>query len=251
MSTMPDRFYLNSIGRHSDIETETDSPNYVLHRGHYMQKILEEDVKCIILSTYGLNADSALSELHCLLNKKPKVPTLIIHGDKRKALNDASNARRRCRFNKRCIRSEDQTDDITKLVAGTEIKGNSVDDNKRFSNAMRSSDDSEVSPPTSTKVSARCDFNEYSNHVHIKRVEPSWLYPQNRSNVNPPLKTPSSSSTSDVQFVMKNSIIKPGIMGSPKKRNDRNDSFGGYVAGVHHPKYVLAFTSKGVHILIG
>ena len=248
MTTLSDRFYLNSVGCYS----ETENPNYVLHRGHYMQKILEEDVKCIILSTYGLNIDSALSELHGLLNEKSKVPTLIIHGDKGKALNVASNARRRLRLKKSCIKSEDQTNDADKLVAEAKIKSEDNDHTRRSSNAMRSFYDSELSPNRPSEVSGRRDFSEYSNHVCIERVAPQWLYPHDRSNLNSPVNANSRNSTSDVHLETSNPI-KSEIRSSPHKilkRPKSNDRFGGHVAGVHHPKFILAFTSKGVHVLI-
>ena len=249
MSTIPDRFYLNSVGCYS----ETDNSSYVLHRGHYMQKILEDDVKCIILSTYGLNTDSALSELECLLNKESRVPTLIIHGDKGKALNVASNARRRLRINKSCIKSEDQADYVEKLVAETNLQQNGSNNARRFTNAMRSSNDGELSPNRPVEVSSRRDFNEYSNHLHIERVAPKWLYPKDRSQVGTSGNSHSSSSPSDHQLVMESSPIKSEIKGSPKKISNSPKSshrFGGHIAGVHHPKYVLVFTSKGVHVLI-
>lgn len=249
MATIPDRFYLNSVGCYS----ETDNSSYVLHRGHYMQKILEDDVKCIILSTYGLNTDSALSELYCLLNKESKVPTLIIHGDKGKALNGASNARRRLRINKSCIKSGDQADYGEKLVVETNFEQNGSNNARRFTNAMISSNDGELSPNRPVEVSARRDFNEYSNHVHIERVAPQWLYSKDRSHIITSGNAHSSSSPSDHQFVTKSSPIKSEIKGSPKKilkSPKSSDRFGGHVAGVHHPKYVLAFTNKGVHVLI-
>ena len=248
MSSMSDRFYLNSVGSSS----ETENPNYVLHRCQYMKKILEEDVKCIILSTYGLNTESALSELHDLLNEESKVPTLILHGDKGKALNVASNARRRLRLNKNPIKLEDRIGQSIENFSDTKVKVEDIHQTKRFSSAMRSSCNSELSSSRSMEYSARRDFKEYSNHVRIERVAPQWLYPKDRSNLGSSQDAHSSSSTSDLQCVRK-CPIKSEIVSAPQKIPNvpkSNDRFGGHVAGVHHPKYILAFTSKGVHVHI-
>ena len=246
MSTMSDRFYLNSVGRFSDV----GNPNYVLHRGQYMKKILEEDVKCIILSTYGLNTESALSELHDLLNEKSKVPTLILHGDKGKALNVASNARRCLRLKKSHILLENQIGHGIEHFGDTKVKVEDIHHAKRFSNAMRSPNDIESSPSCSVEYSARRDFKEYSDHVRIERVAPQWLYPENRSNLGSSANAHSNNSTSDLQFV-KCSPIKSEFARTPLRIPNvpqSSDRFGGNIAGVHHPKYILAFTSKGVHV---
>ena len=88
---MSDRFFLNVVNS----VTDSDNAKFLLDRSHYMLGLTEQDVLCVIMSSFGLNVESSQSEFLNLLGAESKVPTLIIHGDKRKSLAAASLLRKK------------------------------------------------------------------------------------------------------------------------------------------------------------
>ena len=67
-------------------------------RSEYINRICgstTDKVQCVIFSTYGLTVSTLHDEFPLLFSKTSTIRTLIIHGDKREKVNDASFCRKK------------------------------------------------------------------------------------------------------------------------------------------------------------
>ena len=115
---MSDRFFLNVVNS----VTDSDNAKFLLDRSHYMQSLTQHDVLCVIMSSFGLNVESSQSEFLNLLGAESKVPTLIIHGDKRKSLAAASLLRKKTKSHRNEFSVGDSNTTTNGAVSG--VSGN-------------------------------------------------------------------------------------------------------------------------------
>ena len=262
---MSDRFFLNSV----ESLKGRDHSVYIFDRHQYMQNLLKEDVKCVILSTFGFNVRSSQSEISDLLGPGSTVPTLIIHGDKRKVLAEASILRRE-RSKRRCDRSRAsrKTDTVGDVYHTATIK---VEDSAssiklemrdalelqkksigRGTSAAEDSGDSKL-PREKSKTDIDRDYTlqevllTYPDSVCIERVRSQWSPPQILLGIPGSNTFDGNKSSSNFHSTRENC----GITESQADPTIKSIStMGGKTLGVHHAKYILTFTSKGIHVLI-
>lgn len=257
---MSDRFFLNSIG--SDRISE-----YLFDRSQFIQKILTEELcQCAILSTYGFNVEHSQKELANLIGIDSKVPTLILHGDKGKILNETSLLRKNeHEYKEKESVSEQQSQGISRLTSTSveeccrvrnfhststkndaesiHVKSNSCviknaqskpDSCKLFKpdaeinhllESLETEERFQHSSETSNAEFSLKGLHTYPANVFIERIVPQW----------------------SVQTTAVGSSSRSSSSGcsSIKSTNRKN-----YMMGVHHPKYILLFTDKGLHVVI-
>ena len=314
---MSDTFFLNTAVQ----STVLNNSEYVFDRSEYVKKLLSEEVKCIILSTYSFNIESTRLELPGLFGLESKLPTLVLHGDRRKLVAEACCALEMNRQLKR-IQLETKKESLRNFpTQHVSVKGEWTDSGKTRSSMPKSettlSDDIlqiSVSDQLEGHIRNK-DIIDYSYNVQIERVLPQWLFQDEKSSTENVTYSSSSSSSSSKNSISRNSNNSIGrksnfsnaygipdflkdtdlnadqnsklqefdekishLGSTPSQMNtemrsdveecsDRNvpqnnpqkvprtvpnkrGRIGGYVMGVHHPKYILAFTAKGLHVVI-
>jgi hypothetical protein len=267
---MTDRFFLNAVEGDDDA---IDS-RYVLNRSEYVRNLCKEDIKCVVLSTYGFNVESSRLEISGLLGPDSKIPTLIVHGDRKRALLTAS-----------LLRKANLEKANSRESHGMDAQDTCGENHSQDANSISMKQEAHLSP---TKCYRDHSQNRTENvgtlslpeSVRIERILPQWLYPvDHASSLDSGSKPTCSYRTSSSLWnttAPKNSACSSssGSSGSNNNNNsdsssnDRNpshsvpivpqcvqnasysDRLGGHVMGVHHPKYILTFTSLGIHVLI-
>ena len=264
---MADRFFLNAV----EGDDGTTDSRYVFNRSEYMKNLCKDDVKCVVLSTYGFNVDSSRLEISGLLGPDSKIPTLIVHGDRRRALLTASLLSK-ANSEKSCAREAngmDEQDTVQKYCF-------------RDANSVSIKQEAHLSPkkcsPDHSQASAeKTDTLNLPENVRIERILPQWLYPADHASSFDSCSKLSSSYTSSslcdatananssCSSSSGNIIRKNSSSGNKNNMNSSHsvpiapqcasntsysDRLGGHVMGVHHPKYILTFTSLGIHVLI-
>jgi hypothetical protein len=254
---MSDRFFLNSV-----IGSECNS-GYLFDRSLYIRKILSDEfVQCAILSTYGFNIAHSQNELADLLGIDSKIPCLILHGDKRRVVGETSLLRKgrqyECQREKETVSQQEYERIAT--VSSTECCNDDVENlhvesdigiTKKIQRKSDSHDkhEADVNHLLGKVVRDKTDQNNpesldhdlilkglstYPESVFVERIVPKWS-----SKYNPLIKKHSNSSSSS------SSSSSTGYSNSIRDNSSR-----GFMMGVHHPKYILLFTEKGLHTVI-
>ena len=256
---MSDRFYLNSI----ESLKKRDYSIYLFNRQQYMQRLLQEDVKCVILSTYGLNVRSSQLEISDLLGPGSIVPTLIIHGDNRKVLAEATVLRKERSNKKHTVGNLCHTATIKVENSAFSIKLEKEDavefQKKCIGKATSAAEDSNNLKLAREKSQIDIDKDytlqeallTYPDSVCIERVRSQWSPPEILPDM-PDSNTFSGNSSSRNFYTTREPVVDDcctkGSEAFPTIKNA--SAVGGKTLGVHHAKYILTFTSKGIHVLI-
>lgn len=269
---MSDRFFLNSV----EGLTDRGQSVYLFNRRQYMQNLLQEDVKCVIMSTYGFNVQSTQLEISDLLGSGSMIPTLIIHGDNRKLLAKASilrkeRARASCSRRSESYKKHKVSDASCGILFKVEGSAESINVEKIDVSEVRNSIRNSGSRPSASSVDnsgtsllplakshpggdIRDTLQEtvlnFPDNVFIERVRSQWSRPET-SPKKVGLDTYNGNSSRNNVLHTEGPPSDNNYKKSIQKSQDLNQgTIGGTTLGVHHAKYILTFTNKGVHVLI-
>jgi hypothetical protein len=286
---MTDRFFLNVV----EGDDDTVDSRYVFNRSEYMKNLCKEDVKCVVLSTFGFDVESSRQEISCLLGPDSTIPTLIVHGDRRRAVHEASlfrkansvkasaresqgmdaqNTSGKNHFQNANSVSSEQEEDIPPMKCSLNHSQITLPESVRIERILpqwhpvdhASSLDSSSKPGCSNRttsslcvatahMNSTCSSSSSSSSSNNSKSDNN--YKNNNSSSNS-----SRSNTNDSSNISnnansgnnndKNSSNSIPIVPQCVRNADHSDRVGGCVMGVHHSKYILTFTSLGIHVLI-
>lgn len=208
MMYLPDRFYLNTSpylehDQHGGQQHQRDECAKTFSRARYLEQVheMEENIQCVILSTYRLDWVYMQEEFSLLFDKNLAIPSLILHGEKR---DDEKQ------WWSKYDKSEDSNnidiEETQQQVEDNEISVMQQDDEvERRQNVQSIPDDG---------ITMGGNVN-----MQVREVIPQWALPMGDDEVT---------------------VTKLKLL----------DSHSRFMAGVHHPKYMLIFTDRGIHVCI-